>query len=53
MSRPRRSLVAGNWKMHGSRAANAALLQGVRAMELILMAKQSLMSWGYLTMQCI
>ena len=31
MSRPRRSLVAGNWKMHGSRAANAALLQGVRA----------------------
>ena len=31
MSRPRRSLVAGNWKMYGSRAANAALLQGVRA----------------------
>ncbi|MCE2872734.1 MAG: triose-phosphate isomerase [Xanthomonadales bacterium] len=31
MSRPRRSLVAGNWKMHGSRAANASLLQGVRA----------------------
>ncbi len=31
MSRPRRTLVAGNWKMYGSRAANAALLQGVRA----------------------
>ena len=31
MSRPRRSLVAGTWKMYGSRAANAALLQGVRA----------------------
>ena len=25
----RRKLVAGNWKMHGSRAANAALLDGV------------------------
>ena len=31
MKRPRRSLVAGNWKMHGSRAANAALVAGVRA----------------------
>ena len=31
MSRPRRSLVAGNWKMHGSRATNAALIAGVRA----------------------
>jgi triosephosphate isomerase len=25
----RRKLVVGNWKMHGSRAANAALLEGV------------------------
>jgi triosephosphate isomerase len=25
----RRSLVAGNWKMHGSRAENAALLEGL------------------------
>lgn len=25
----RRKLVAGNWKMHGSRAANAALLEGL------------------------
>jgi triosephosphate isomerase len=31
MSRHRRSLVAGNWKMHGSRATNAALVSGVRA----------------------
>ena len=31
MSRSRRSLVAGNWKMHGSRSTNAALLLGVRA----------------------
>lgn len=27
----RRPMVAGNWKMHGSRAANAALLDGVLA----------------------
>ena len=27
----RRRLVAGNWKMHGSRAANAALLEALRA----------------------
>jgi triosephosphate isomerase len=27
----RRKLVAGNWKMHGSLATNAGLLQGVRA----------------------
>lgn len=27
----RRPIVAGNWKMHGSRAANAALLEGVLA----------------------
>ncbi len=27
----RRQLVVGNWKMHGSRAANAALLDGVQA----------------------
>lgn len=27
----RRKLVAGNWKMHGSQAVNAELLQGVRA----------------------
>ncbi|MGB5354674.1 MAG: triose-phosphate isomerase [Woeseia sp.] len=26
----RRYLVAGNWKMHGSRAANAALVRGLR-----------------------
>ncbi len=26
---PRRKLVVGNWKMHGSRAANAALLEGL------------------------
>jgi triosephosphate isomerase len=31
MSHTRRRLVAGNWKMHGSRAANAALVAGVRA----------------------
>ena len=31
MSVTRRGLVAGNWKMHGSRAANAALVAGVRA----------------------
>jgi triosephosphate isomerase len=29
MSMVRRKLVVGNWKMHGSRAANAALLQGL------------------------
>jgi len=27
----RRPLVAGNWKMHGSRAANGALLEGILA----------------------
>src|SRR5689334_21504616 len=27
----RRRLVAGNWKMHGNRAANEALLQGILA----------------------
>ena len=27
----RRPMVAGNWKMHGSRAANSALLDGVLA----------------------
>ncbi len=27
----RRAIVAGNWKMHGSRAENAALIDGVRA----------------------
>ena len=27
----RRKLVVGNWKMHGSRAANAELLAGVLA----------------------
>ena len=26
----RRKLIAGNWKMNGSLAANAALLQGIR-----------------------
>ena len=31
MSGPRRGLVAGNWKMHGARGANAALVAGVRA----------------------
>ena len=31
MSVTRRGLVAGNWKMHGSRAANASLVAGVRA----------------------
>jgi triosephosphate isomerase len=31
MNRPRRPLVAGNWKMYGSRAANAALVAGVRS----------------------
>jgi len=31
MSVTRRGLVAGNWKMHGSRTANAALVAGVRA----------------------
>ena len=29
----RRKLIAGNWKMHGRRAANAALVQGIRARE--------------------
>ncbi|HUS24393.1 MAG TPA: triose-phosphate isomerase, partial [Candidatus Binatia bacterium] len=29
MSTGRRPLVAGNWKMHGSRASNAALLQAL------------------------
>ena len=27
----RRKLIAGNWKMHGSLAANAVLLQGIKA----------------------
>ena len=27
----RRQLVVGNWKMHGSRAANAELLTGILA----------------------
>ncbi len=31
MSNQRRPLVAGNWKMHGSRAENAALLQALRS----------------------
>jgi triosephosphate isomerase len=30
-STPRRTLVVGNWKMHGSRPANAGLLAGVLA----------------------
>ena len=29
--RTRRAMVAGNWKMHGSRASNAALIDGVLA----------------------
>jgi triosephosphate isomerase len=29
MAMARRKLVVGNWKMHGSRAANAALLEGL------------------------
>ena len=29
MSMARRQLIAGNWKMHGHRAANAALLDGI------------------------
>lgn len=29
MSEPRRKLVIGNWKMHGSHASNAALLEGI------------------------
>jgi triosephosphate isomerase len=31
MTTPRRKLIAGNWKMHGSRAANAELLAGILA----------------------
>jgi triosephosphate isomerase len=31
MGRKRKKLVIGNWKMHGSRKANAALFQGVLA----------------------
>ena len=31
MSNTRRKLVVGNWKMHGSRVANAELLSGLRA----------------------
>ena len=27
----RRPLVAGNWKMNGSRSGNASLLEGVKA----------------------
>ena len=33
---PRRRLVAGNWKMHGSRAANAALLEALKAEPVIV-----------------
>jgi triosephosphate isomerase (TIM) len=31
MTLPRRKLVAGNWKMHGSLAANRELVEGLRA----------------------